>query len=406
MIERQFIAEVIRLNPALKSAPKIEPNHVKWGTRVKFNDATGIRSLEELKSVLAPLGIKTFKPTELSGRVKYKDRGFLVEWQGSTIGILLNSSDQKQGFYPRKTFSPEKLGLGGYKATVPDSDGITNAAVAAIKSSSIIAKEHKPIIIDLLESCNQDRQFGNHPWLRESGELSNLESDLGEVLACIHSARTGHKIEIPAVSNNGLADFKEDDTWASVKSPKGGSVALSKFAGIMPKGTDVEKVLWAFGNRDVDEMFSASSKSPGIIKDLAKLVGGTKSSDVIRYVRSTDYDKFYQWILGHKDNPAGLGVPEAGVPKDLWRKGDTNPFYFTLCTLINRIWAEKNQSEVSAALKKILTGAKFYDVKIDLNSRRVIITEQRFEDVENWTTHYWSRATAAFHNWPGARRIK
>jgi hypothetical protein len=404
--EKQFINEVAKLNPKLKVEPKIEPNHVKWGTRVKFNDATGVRSFEDLQKILAPLGIKKFKKIELSGRTKYKNRGYLIEWQGHAIKILLNSSDQKQGFYPRKTFSPEKLGLGGYCAVQADSTEVTRKAVASIKSSLIVAKEHKPIIIDLLESCNQDREFGSHPWLKESGELSNLESDLGEVLACIYSARAGHKVSIPVTSNNGLKDFDEDDVPVSVKSPKGGSVALGQFADIMTKGNAVEQVLWSFGNRDKETMFLASSRSAGIIKDLSKLVGGTTITAVENFVINTDYDYFYKWIREHKDNPDGLGVPEQGVPKKLWQLGDTNPFYFTLCTLINRIWSVKHQAEVSAALKKILTGPKFYDVKIDLSSRRVIITEQRFEDVENWTTHYWSRATAAFHNWPGAKRIK
>lgn len=404
--EQQLIQEICRRNPGLAAPPKVQLNHVKWGTRIKFNDQTGIRSLDDLKALLKPLGISQFTPIEASGRTKYKNRAWLIEWRGQAFKILLNSSDQSRGHYPRKTFSPEKLGLGGYQATQADSTEIAQRAISAIQSSTVVAPAHKSIIIDILESCDQDRQFGDHTWLRESGELSNLESDLGEVLACIHSARMGHLVTIPQSTNHGLIDFNEGPVGVSVKSPKGGSVALGQFACLISKTTAVEQVLWSFANRDKDLMFEAAARSPGIVKDLAQLVGGTTEHKVNQFVRDQDYDGFYAWVAAHPRNATALGLPEIGVPKTLWQRGDTNPFYFTLCTLINRVWAVDHQTEISLALKKILTGPKFYDVKIDLDQRRVIITEQRFEDVENWTTHYWSRATAAFHNWPGARRIK
>lgn len=407
LIERQFVKALLGVNPEILSQPNVQPNDVKWGTRIKFNDATGIRTRDDLARVLEKLGISNLTPKVLSGAPKYADRGFLVEWNNYSIQILLNSSNQEQGFYPRKTFSPEKLNLDGYKTTTNNpAKEIADRAIDSINQSAIINDLHKPIITEIINSVLEQRTFAESKWLNESGELSKIESDLGETLAAIYSALQGNQISFPDTSNNKFADFIENTTLVSVKSPKGGSVNLSDFADILPNKTPVERVFWSCGNHDKEELFAAAAVGKGIIQDLSNLVGGTTIASVQKFVNATEYDTFYNWIKSHKENPTLLGLPDEGVPRTIWANGNLDPFYFTLCTLINRIWAENNQPEISNVLKSILTGPKFLDVCIDVNKKCVIITEQHFDDVENWTMHYWSRATKAFHNWPAARRIK
>ena len=179
---------------------------------------------------------------------------------------------------------------------------------------------------------------------------------------------------------------------------------------MIPNNTPVERVFWACGNHDKEELFKAGSESSSIIKDLADLVGGTTEAAVAAYIKRTDYDTFYKWVDEHPRNLNHWGIPEGEkAARDYWVNGDSHnrcPFYFTLCTLLQQVWAVDNATEVSSVLAGILTGCKFYDVKIDLNKKRVIIAEQKFSNVNNWSFLYWSRATAAFHNWPGAVRKK
>jgi len=421
---RQFINEVMRLNPSLPAKPSFQ-NEIVWGERVKFNDKTNIRSLDDLKKILAPLGITEFENIENSGKTTYKNRGFKVVWNGSPIKILLNSSNQEEGFYPRKTFSPEKFGLAGYNS-VTSNESFIEVFERGVDQHPSIVEEHKIIIIDLVKSVLEDREFNVYTWLIESGELSSIESDLGEVLACAYSIRLRKSISVPDTSNAKLKDFEEDGIPVSVKSPKGGSVTLTGFP-IRPNKTPVEQVLnvcglefneakITLGHKNKTEtaryrketIYGSAAKMPGIITDLSKLTNGTTINDVEKFINKTSYSNFIQWVKTHPENPNGLGVPDMEeISKDLWTRGNTEPFYFTLCTLIfNGPWAKRNQQEISSVLKLILTGPKFYDVKIDLNKRRVIIKEQFFDDVENWTTHYWSRCHAAFHNLPGAKRMK
>jgi hypothetical protein len=423
-IERQFIREVVKLNPLLTAEPVAELNHVKWGNRVKFNDKTGIRSLNDLKEVLIPLGITKFKPIKNSGKITYENRGYEVEWNNSSIRILLNSSNQEEGLYPRKTFGPEKLGLSGF-VTSSDKKFIDTIKLT-IKEIDSIADEHKIVIVDLIESVLEDRQFNNHSWLQNSSELSILESDLGEVLAIAYSLKCGKTISVPDTSNNKLTDFNEDNVPVSVKSTKGGSVTLTEIP-ISADNTPVEQVIKAcgitfneakqtLGHKNKKEtaqyrkerIYECAAKMPGIIKDLSILTKGTTFNNVKEFIKTTTYFNFIQWVKSHPENTNGLGIPDMEVESNkMWNEGSTEPFYFTLCTLIfNGPWVKKNQQEVSSVLKSILTGPKFYDVKIDLNNKRVIIKEQKFDNVENWTTHYWSRCYAAFHNLPGARRMK
>jgi hypothetical protein len=43
---------------------------------------------------------------------------------------------------------------------------------------------------------------------------------------------------------------------------------------------------------------------------------------------------------------------------------------------------------------------------IDLVGVNITATEVPFVSIEQWGTHYWSRATKAFHNWMAVQSIE
>ncbi len=380
----------------------------RFGYRIRFYPDSMIDSEHSLRTLLSNCGVTEVVSAKASGSPLYDGRGYKGQWQGQDVYFLLNSVDRASGVYPRKTFSPEKLGLGGQVYHL-HSD-LLATILNGIGNLSIVSDEHKAVMKDLVMSFEEDRQFTINPILLDNKERNKIESDLGESLAALHASSNESTIAFVNTINNALVDFYEDGVPVSVKSSMGGQVNLSKFASIIPKNTPVERVFWACGNWDKEELFKASSESCSFILELAEWVGGTSENSVAKFIKQTDYDVFYNWIDSHPKNLNHWGVPEGEkAAREYWTNGDTHnkcPFYFTLCTLIQQVWAEENAEEVSSVLANILTGCKFYDVKIDLNTQRVIIAEQKFADVNSWTFCYWSRATAAFHNWPGAARKK
>lgn len=405
---RELLKKLQTANPSGTKTNTLGSPDPRFGFRIRFKPESLITDEQALFELLTNNGVTNLQPAKASGSPTYDGRGYKGEYNNEDVYFLLNSVAKDSGTYPRKTFSPEKLGLHGRDFQTHEE--LLTQVKQGINDLAIVSDEHKAVMLELVMSCEDDREFILHPILETPVELSKIESDLGESLAALYCTRQGKCVEFPSTINNALIDFYEDYFPASVKSSKGGSVNLSRFAPLIPNSTPVERVFWACGNHDKEELFKAGSESSSIIKDLADLVGGTTEAAVAAYIKRTDYDTFYKWVDEHPRNLNHWGVPEGEkAARDYWVNGDSHnrcPFYFTLCTLLQQVWAVDNSTEVSSVLAGILTGCKFYDVKIDLNKKRVIIAEQKFSNVNNWSFLYWSRATAAFHNWPGAVRKK
>ena len=206
------------------------------------------------------------------------------------------------------------------------------------------------------------------------------------------------------MSNNAVADFVEDTVPVSVKNPKGGGkVNLSAYRDLIDTSTDTGRLLYAIANHDKAEFFAVAARVSPLIEKIAALVGGTSVESVQCWVAKTDYHDFYNLIRSWPECKM-LGIPDPGRAEALWKQHSTEPFYFTINTLLNRCWGQSRDNGVSAVVRAFLTRPVFK--RVNIVGENVVFETVRFDSVEHWGTCYWSRATAAWHNWMGVQPLK
>jgi hypothetical protein len=63
-----------------------------------------------------------------------------------------------------------------------------------------------------------------------------------------------------------------------------------------------------------------------------------------------------------------------------------------------------NTAKITEIVSKFLTSTTF--VKVDIINSNFILAELPFENVKEWQTIYWGRATKAWHNWMGVEPVR
>jgi hypothetical protein len=398
-IESQFRSWLLSRDNRLNEARISRKSSGERQSHLRFYSGCGIDSVSELLAIFDANKI-TYQPCDAyTGSPLYKNQGFNVQWNGHTVGVLLGVA--AQGHIVRKQFSPKNLGLAGktYSAMSLFRKDILQGLTQTEKDASIVE-----CLVSMLDNIEQGTPVIAHPFLKQN--LNKVTSDFGEVLGAYISVKQGHTVHFPDNSNNNIADFYEDNVPVSAKGRQAGNTLnLGSYKDLLPRNTPTELFLYSLSSHNKDLFFETGAKLCAEAAKLADWVGGTTEAAVAKYVKSITYDQFYNKIA--KDPVfQGLGIPlesKNDRPRDLWQAGSTDPFYFTLNTVINRLWGRKHTGEITKIIKKLGSNIKF--LHIDIENSNIKSREVPFVSIERWGTHYWSRATKAWHNWMAVQSI-
>ncbi len=369
-------------------------------SHLRFYNGCGLDSVDQLTKLLTEQNLKFTKNDNYTGSPIYKGQGFDVSWNGNTVGVLLGVAPA--GNIERKKYSPKNLNLADYKTK-----SLKDFKKVIVSNLTLVEKDQgiRDCLISMLDNIEKSTKIKDHTFLKNN--INKVTSDFGEILGAFISVKNGKEIHFPATSNNNIADFYEDGVPVSAKGRKAGNTLnLGSYKDLIPQNTNTEKFLYSLAAHDKDLFFAMGAKLCPEAAKLSKWVGGTTESKVIEFVKKTSFDQFYDNI---KQDPAfkGLGIPlesKNDRPKDFWEKGSTDPFYFTLNTIINRLWGRVDTKEITAIINKLNSNVKF--LHIDIVNLNIVSREVPFEKINQWGTHYWSRATKAWHNWMAVQSIE
>jgi hypothetical protein len=323
----------------------------------------------------------------------YKGNGVTIKWNGFEIGLLLAS--HKKGGVKRKQYTPDNLHLTGkvygnpikFKKDILDSISGDNNFSFLKSLVEQVEDPSKTISIDSLSKADVNR----------------ISSDFGEVLCAYKKLLEGCCIEFPIESNYPIADFIVDGfiPYSAKGHNAGKKVNLSSYKNILPSNSNVGLFLKSIASHNRDDFFKYASMLCPAVNEIAQKVGGTTKQKVAEFIQKVDYSEFYSYISTNSIFE-GYGVPSGGKgksPEELWMEGSLDPFYFTVNTLVDRLWGRVYTSEITNIMNKISSNLVFIELKISNNGLN--IQEKSFDACEKWETIYWSRATSAFHNWMG-----
>ena len=374
---------------------------------LRFYSDCGIANLEEFIHLLENLDLTWLPNDSFTGSPSYKGQGFDVTWKNSKIGVLLAISNTG---VERKKYTPQNFKLNGLTFTDPQifRNTIVNQLTLVEKDTDL--RNFLISLLDNLEGKDITLDSSKH-----KKNLNKITSDFGEILCAYQSCLNQHTIQFPFTSNNNLTDYYENSVSVSAKGRKsGGKVNLVNYKDSIAKilGDPIysenltAKFLYALASHNKQDFFSLASQLSPEVKCLQELVGGFQENVIKSYIKKTKYDNFYKFI---DKSFGGIGVPlksKDNRPRDLWKQGDTNPFYFTLNTIVHRFWGSTEQGIdlISPLVVQFLKSAKFKH--LDVIEDRVVIKEVLFSDVARWQTVYWSRSTAAWHNWMAVEPVK
>tara|TARA_B110000503_G_scaffold134502_1_gene213596 strand:+ start:551 stop:1744 length:1194 start_codon:yes stop_codon:yes gene_type:complete len=392
-VENDFKKMLLESNPLLRK-DLIARHSGENPIHLRLKPGCGFNSVEEMVNFIKSLDFTFEYDNRYSRSPDYKGHGITVDWNNSKIGLML--AVQKEGRIKRKELSPKNLGLNGL--TFSSVDHFESAVKQSLNSHF-----HKEFLQSLVSNIKTGIPINKNLDICKE-DISRITSDFGEVLAAFSSVCKGNKVIFPKSSNNTVADFIENNVPVSVKNPKGGGkVNLSKYRDLIDTSTNTGKLLYSIADHNKDDFFKYAASVSPLIQSIADLVGGTTVKDVERFVSNTEYLAFYNLIKSNKECKM-LGIPDDGRPKELWDSGNTEPFYFTVNTLLNRIWGQDSKNGVSDIVVSFLTKPKF--VKVDIANEMVVFEEIKFKNIKHWGTCYWSRATAAWHNWMAIEPLK
>lgn len=388
----------------IEQEPKLDKNYISrhGGERpfhLRFRSGCGIDTVDEFKTLFVDHKLIVENCDDFTGSPDYKGQGFRVDWRGHKVGVIL--AVQRAGRVKRKAYAPKNLGLAGYRAETPaqfKQDIITGLIQAEPDA------EFRNCLISMLDNIDSNTPIVTHANLKVN--TNRITSDFGEVLAAYMSACRGNVIEFPVNSNNNIADYIENDKPVSAKGRAAGNkLNLSDYKNVIPKNSNVGKFLLSLAEHNKNDFFKYGAKVCKQARLLAEWVGGTDEADIVKYVKSISYDEFYNKIKADPQFEM-LGIPLASKdarPRELWAQGSTEPFYFTLNTIIHRLWGIRDTATISQVIKKFLTEVKF--LHIDIENQAITSQEIPSTNIETWGTEYHSRATKAWHNWMGVQGI-
>jgi len=357
---------------------------------LRFYRGCGIKTLEDFKFLFEKLNLPITLNESYTGSPSYKGQGFDIIWGENKIGILFGLS--KTGV-ERKKYTPQNLGLNGL--TFSDPAVFRKKIITSLRlveDNNILYES----LISILDNLETGELINTSKFVNQN--LNKITSDFGEILSAYKSCLAGNLIFFPEKSNNNIADYYENGIPVSAKGRlSGGKVNLSEYKDFIDTRNTIGKFFYAIATHNKNDFFKFGVELSEEAKKLSNWIGGTSEPDVQKYITKTSYDVFYNKV---SKEFKGIGVPLKSKderPRQLWDEGDTNPFYFTLNTIIHRYWGTKEKLEITKVVSKFLNKPKFVHVNIDKGN--VITEEIQFSDIKEWQTVYWSRATKAWHNW-------
>lgn len=388
---RNFLAENFGLDKT-----GMKRNSGENPTHLRINKRSGIVDSQDFKNKLKSLNIEY---TMTEGKVysrspDYIDNGFNVHWNNEIVGVLL--AIQKPGKVRRKEFTPGELKL---DTEYKDSNKFYNDVLKGLDEDPL-----KECLMSMLDNINNGSPIKNLDIVKKE-DISRITSDFGEILVAYKSLLAGNVWNFPKNKNEKVIDGYENNVPISVKNEKGGGkVNLSEYKNLIDQSTMAGQFLFALASHQKEEAIKIGVQ---LDKELQELIPDPSNEGLKKLMNTVSYDDFYTKVLSNK-HFKGLGIP---APKynqraqELWSHQDLNPIHFTIITLISRLWGESEQGvrQISSVVKQFLNKPKF--VKVEIQGLNIYITEQKFGTIEDWKTIYWSRATKAWHNYPGVEPV-
>lgn len=381
---------LLNINRINRKSSGERPSHLR------FQTGCGVDNLNDF--LLLFEGMDVTPNENYTGSPTYKGQGFDVNYNGISVGVLLAVA--QRGSIERKKYTPSALNLNGYTAT--DSSMFLHKIIdGLVQVESNI--EYRNDLISILTNIEGKSTISNSEFINSN--ITRILSDFGEVASAYKYSLEGNVIRFPDKSNNNIADFYVNDHPYSVKGRgTGGKVNLSMYKDLIDDTSVEGKLLKSLASYDKELLFKYAAECCPEVARIAEWVSGTTENDIRNFTKNVDYDEFYNFISANFD---GYGVPQKSKderPRALWVDNDTNPFYFTLNTIIHRFWGMNNTAKITEIVSKFLTSTTF--VKVDIINSNFILAELPFENVKEWQTIYWGRATKAWHNWMGVEPVR
>lgn len=400
--DKHFLSETVdtkkRFDPALTD-----------GKRLAFSKSSKIIGREQLENILAPMGAIVVGPAKASAGTQYKDCGFLVKWNDTHYSTLL-----KAMALPRKSFSPDRLGIGGKVYSKSDLVQFRADIEAGVKNACDTDNKLYNAVISMLDNVEFSTPL-SHDLLKLNKKVLNpIICDFGEVVCAYKDLLSNKvkKIEFPTKSNQEVVDYWRDGKIISVKGPLGGGklnlVAYKDKLSKLPE-SKVLNFLLAHSTHNRESYFEYASEICPWVKNIKDLVGGTTVNHLQIFVnKKGSFDTFYN-LLKTKNFP-GVGVPKTNQ-KDVWRRvweqeQSLDPIWFSIITLMTRFGATDKPviKLITDIMRPLFTTEKFLNISV--SGDNLMFDEILFKDVKSWSTHYHSNAGGAWANWPSIKILE
>jgi hypothetical protein len=377
------------------------------GRKLTFGKDSGITSCSQLETLLLSMGGKVVRPAIVSGSPRFKNCGFLIEWQGRHYSALLRPLMTEKA---RKAFSPDNIGLGGKTYTTSDVVQFRQDITNGLRNECSDDTQLFLAIGSMLDNIEAKTPLSIHLLKIKKPVLNSIVCDFGEVLCAYSDLQLGiakNKIEFPLKSNEPGVDYWRDGEVISVKGPQGGgklNLVLYKLG--LTSDSDVGKFLLAHAEHNREDYFKYAAKICPWVNAVAKLIGGTSIDNLKHFVQTPgSFDEFYKLLKG--STFPGVGLPKVKQVSDWQRRWEEeqslNPLWFSIITLMTR-WGQTDKNtitKVSEIMKPLFSTERFANISIE--GLNIVSNEVPFKDVTTWETHYHSNAGGAWANWPSIR---
>ena len=147
---RELLKKLQTANPSGTKTNTLGSPDPRFGFRIRFKPESLITDEQALFELLTNNGVTNLQPAKASGSPTYDGRGYKGEYNNEDVYFLLNSVAKDSGTYPRKTFSPEKLGLHGRDFQTHEE--LLTQVKQGINDLAIVSDEHKAVMLDLVMS--------------------------------------------------------------------------------------------------------------------------------------------------------------------------------------------------------------------------------------------------------------
>ena len=393
--ENLFKDYFIKSSNVVVDTSKIKRQSSGTPTHLRFHLGSGISNISTLLTELKRLKLDYQLVDKFTRTPNYKGNGVEVQWNNCKVGLLV--ANHNKGGVNRKQYTPDALKLNGSKFT-------TSKELRDSLNESLNQDKRKDLLFALLDNIEFNTPLPNFSELSKE-DKNRISCDFGEVIVAFYKLIKKETVYFPKGSNNPLVDIVTDKARISVKGHNAfNNINLTKFKNSIDTSSDIGMFLYSLASHNREMFLKMGFKVCTPLTYLKEWIGGDTLDDLKDFVNKVSYDDFYSYIK-HNDEFKSLGIPlKSEKPRALWQVGDLNPIFFTLNTLISNLWTDKQNEEISKIINNLSLDITYIQIQID--DKEVLIKETKSSAYQKWTTKYWSRAYAAFHNWMGAVAVK